>query len=313
MQRPDYHIIAKRFKEQASSAERDQIASWLKESTLRREEYKKLKAIWDAYGIHHETYPVNAAVAFGQVEEEMKLPELRALTFFKVAACIAVLIMACLTVYRMTPDITDDLEVFVAEEGGKEVLLPDGSLVFLRAGSSLTLSAEFDARSREVVLDGGAYFDVSHNPDKPFIIRAGEVSVEVLGTSFLITPLQDQLEVALFRGEVDVFASSEKVNLVPNQMAIFKEGTLVKAPQSANSMSWRTKKLDFEHERLDKVFRDLERHYQVKIHLGEGVAEKLLTTSFEDQSLDEVLAVIISIHQLEIRKRTKNDYYILLQ
>lgn len=313
MQRPDYHIIVKRFKEQASGAERDQLASWLKGSILRREEYKKLKAIWDAYGKHHETYPVNAAGAFDKVEEEMRLPRLRTLTFYKIAACIAVLLIAGLTIDRMTPGVANDLQVFVGEEEGKEVLLQDGSLVLLRAGSTLTLSADFVARNREVALDGGAFFDVSHDPDKPFIIQAGEISVEVLGTSFLITPLQDQTEVALFRGEVEVYAKNQKVNLVPNQTAIFKEAVLSKASQSANSMSWRTKKLDFEYERLDKVFRDLERHYQVKIQLGEGVAEKLLTTSFDDQPLNEVLKVISSIHRLEIIKRTNNDYHILLQ
>ena len=309
MQRPEYHIIVKIFKGQASGAERNLVASWLKDSRLKRQEYQKLRKIWNEYGRHHESYAVD--LDFQELTDSIGSNRFRFNIFYSVAASIALLFIIGLTVFRIISNDVQEQQVFTSEIDGKEVRLDDGSMVVLRAGSTLTLNQDFNQNNRKVELHGEAYFDVSHDIDKPFIVQTGELSIEVLGTSFLVISLPGQTEVALFSGKVDVYTDEQRINLVPNQTAIFKDALLSKESVSDNSLSWRTKKLDFKKQTLEQVFKDLERHYQVKIQVEEGITDKLLTTSFYDQSIEEVLAVISNIHNLEVRKRTKNHYYIL--
>lgn len=311
MQRPEYHIIVKVFKQQASSAERNLVASWLRDSSLKRQEYQRLRKIWDEYGMHHESYPVDFEHDFNELTNSISSTHFRFNDIFKVAASIALLFIIGLSIYRATFDTYRKEQVFTSDIDGKEIILEDGSIVVLRAGSELRLSQGFNQNDRKLELYGEAYFDVSHDIEKPFIVQTAGLSVEVFGTSFLIIPLSERTEVALLSGKVDVYTHEQRISLISNQTAIFKDKMLSIESVSENSMSWWTKELDFKEQTLKQVFKDLERHYQVRMELDEGVADKLLTTSFYDQPIEEVLAVISNIHQLEIKRRTKNHYYIL--
>lgn len=313
MQRPEYHIIVKIFKGHASNAERNLFSSWLNDSYANRNEYIKLKSIWDEYGKHYEYYQVDPENDFNELSDSINSSNCRLRVFYKLAASIIFLFIVGLSSYLSTSDVIEKSQVFIAENDTKEVKLDDGSEVVLRARSKLILSSDFNQNNRKVELQGEGYFDIAHNPEKPFIIRTDVLSIEVLGTSFLVSPLLDQIKVALFSGKVNVYTNERRVELVPNQTAIYKDGELSKKDFLDYSDLWWSKELNFKDKTLAHVFKDLESHYKVKIQMGNGVAEKRITTSFYNQSIEEVLKVVSDIHRLEVRKETKNHYYILLK
>lgn len=105
--------------------------------------------------------------------------------------------------------------------------LPDGSTAILNSGSNLRYPATFARKKREVQLDGEAFFEVTSNPKKPFIVKTEILTTEVLGTSFNIEafPSQNKARVTLVTGKVRVQAGAQQCELHPSQQAVFHKTT----------------------------------------------------------------------------------------
>lgn len=115
----------------------------------------------------------------------------------------------------------------------KRFILPDSSVVTLTANSSLEIDEAFNIKSRKVTLQGEAFFEVSHDAQKPFYVHAGEVVTKVLGTSFVVRAFDnaDNITVSVRTGKVSVFTSipsqnkvqinSEPLIVLPNQQIVF--------------------------------------------------------------------------------------------
>ncbi|PWV51629.1 FecR domain-containing protein [Chitinophaga sp. S165] len=116
--------------------------------------------------------------------------------------------------------------LFVPTGKDYKVVLSDGSIVHLNAFSSLRFPFSFDGKTREVYLDGEAYFDIATNASQPFIVHTAETSVKVLGTSFNINAYSDSLVVtSLVSGSVMTDAKeSESVILKPGMESVYRKG-----------------------------------------------------------------------------------------
>jgi transmembrane sensor len=119
--------------------------------------------------------------------------------------------------------------IISAPKGSKsELVLADGSKVWLNAGSSIKYGANFNKKDREVILDGEAYFDIAKNKLKPFLVHTSKITLRVLGTAFNVKSYRDEntVETTLIRGAVNVEknekdGSTSNYSLKPNQKAIF--------------------------------------------------------------------------------------------
>lgn len=313
MQRPEYHIITKVFKDQATISERDQVAHWIKSDGTNRREYLKLKSIWETYGEHHEAYEPNVKRAFERVEKGAHVGIGLMKVTYRIAASITLLLICGIAIYQILNSTGAEATMLSSLKDGTEFTLPDGSLVTLRKGAEITLSKDFNRKIRSLDLKGEAFFNVAKDEKKPFLVRIDELTIQVLGTSFLVAPGEKFIEVALFSGQVEVTSSNQQVTLEPNESAVF-DGTLSKHDHiSKNAISWLTQELVFRGESLGDVFTTLERHFKVKITASEAIREKRLTSTFIDQSLEEVLQAISLVHQLQIKKESTNHYYLSLK
>lgn len=311
MQRLEYHTIVKIFKSQASASERDQLARWIRASSENKAEFRTLKSIWEEYGKHHESYPVDPLKDYPKLEQQFLKATKRSSLIYKVAATVALLCLIGITIFQLSPTDSKDQLVYASEMDGKTIRLPDGSRVTLRVGSKIILSQDFDKEQRSLELFGEAFFEVAKNPNKPFLVKNRELTVEVFGTTFLIKPSLDKTEVALFSGEVDVYTDQQRLKLIPNQTAVLQDALTKTGGINNHILSWQTNKLMFEKEKLSDVFKALENHYRVEIESSRQIEEKRLTASFEDQSLEEVLLIISNIHHLQTQKKANNHYYLL--
>ena len=172
----------------------------------------------------------------------------------------------------------------------RAIAFPDGSVVTLAPQSTLHFPKEFNGDKREVYLEGEAFFEITKNPQKPFLVYYNDIVTKVLGTSFKINTNSKtgNIEVSVSTGRVQVyendFLSSEKrtdiaVIVTPNQKAIYKkenrlfETTLVDEPRAiihaGNSggpaTSDQTYSFIFEQEKLSTVFKQIERSYGIEI------------------------------------------------
>ena len=243
--------------------------------------------------------------------------------FWKVAAVFILVLLTGAVAYQyFYNDAAHARHQLVAFDQPRTSLeLPDGTEVFLNSGSKLYFPKKFHGKTREVTLEGEAFFNVEPNPTKPFIINAGKAQVKVLGTSFNVNayPGTDKVEVIVESGKVsvarkttDALATDELI-LAPGDKGIllYPNDALLKSKNNDNNfLAWKTYRLIFRETSLDDVVTTLEKVYNTDIDIvGENTGKLLLTGQYQDYSLDFVLEVIASALQLEIKKE---DQKILL-
>lgn len=175
--------------------------------------------------------------------------------------------------------------------------LPDGSEVRLNSGSSLSYPATFST-IREVKLVGEAFFEVTKNPNKKFIVSTGGITTTVLGTSFNVSAYPDEeLKVTVETGKVGVASNNQQVELVPGQQATYQLTNKILSMSKvdiANFTSWRNGILKFNGNSLPEITKELERWYGIDIEFeSEQDGNCDLKLEFDNQSLTQVL------HQLE--------------
>ncbi|MCK9412013.1 MAG: FecR domain-containing protein [Prolixibacteraceae bacterium] len=155
-----------------------------------------------------------------------------------------------------------------------EVLLPDGTKVFLNAGSRLVYPENFTGKTREVFLIGEAFFDVRHDKNHPFIVQIDDLRVKVLGTRFNVSAYQTDnvVETVLAEGKVSIEQNNaglfdKATELAPNQLASFDrttKETKVKKVEINNYILWTTGLLQFESTDLSRITKRLERYYNIR-------------------------------------------------
>ncbi|MFV0592535.1 MAG: FecR family protein [Draconibacterium sp.] len=177
------------------------------------------------------------------------------------------------------------------------ITLPDGSLVWLNSGSTLSFSSEFEDK-RPVVLVGEAFFEVEKS-DKPFIVSTNFGDVEVKGTSFNVKAYTEEntLQATLVSGSVLVREkdSKKEVTLEPGQQAnLIDEEITLSNVETELFISWKDGKLIFRKEYLPAAIKRLERWYNVKIELADDkrLNEIWISGTLEMESFSEVLELL---------------------
>ncbi|MEN8249353.1 MAG: FecR domain-containing protein [Bacteroidota bacterium] len=186
-----------------------------------------------------------------------------------------------------------------------KLILSDGSSVMLNAGSKLTFPQEFtgDLETRTVELEGEAFFSVTKNADRPFIVQTADMNVKVLGTSFNVSayPEDEYVKTVLVEGAVNVFDSRnlyEDKTISPNQIAVFerrKNRFRISDVNTADYTAWTTNKLLFNNEPFIDIAKKIERRYNVKIiNHYDSLNNIPFYGEFDNESIDDVLKTFSS-------------------
>lgn len=200
------------------------------------------------------------------------------------------------------------------------IQLPDGTTVFLNSGSKLIYPSFFKGKTREVFLAGEGFFEVFHNPQMPFSVKTGELSVKALGTSFNVSayPADKITEVVLVEGMVGLRESGFKLMnkqqiLQPDQLAFFDRKTkqiTVKDVNVENYVTWCRGYLNFESTDLSKIIVKLERYYDIHMKLQDPLlgSKKISGKLKLKEDKDNVLNVLASTASVELTKIDEQNY-----
>jgi ferric-dicitrate binding protein FerR (iron transport regulator) len=183
-----------------------------------------------------------------------------------------------------------------------QVLLTDGTRVWLNVDSRLRVPADFGASIRRVDLEGEAYFEVAHDDRRPFRVRAAYAMVEDLGTKFLVRAYAGDsgIDVAVAEGKVALGSSAARagrgVPLVRGQRGEIDGAGMVTVSGDADidaELSWRDGRLALRHVPLSHAVRELERWYGVDIALADtSLSSVIVTASFGGDSIDDALRIL---------------------
>jgi transmembrane sensor len=196
--------------------------------------------------------------------------------------------------------------------------LPDGTRVVLGVASTLRYPAVFRSGSRNVSIEGEAYFEVAHDERKPFMVHAADVVAQDLGTEFTVRayPEDAGARVVVRKGRVAIRAAAKARGAAERVVAPGQLGRLggdgepiVEPADTAAWFAWTEGRLVFANTPLREAVRQIERWRDVEIHLSSpDIGERQFTTSFRDESTSAILEVIGTGLGLDVVQTGPNIY-----
>lgn len=265
----DQNILHRYIAGDATQQEKEEVARWLDADKKNMKEFLAERKLYDISIWQQEQFPV-----VGEVSPIKKRWTLRtvAIGLSKIAA-IFILAFTLAYTFLLDKSVTEPASmqtIFVPPGQRAELTLTDGTKVWLNAKTTFTFPNKFTADGRNVTLDGEGYFDVTKDPQKPFIVKTKQYDIKVLGTEFNVTAYSasSNFETSLIRGAVEVSSSTSqaKMTLQPNTRTYVENGILKKgAIEHDTYFLWKEGLICFYDEPVDKMIEKLELYYDVKI------------------------------------------------
>ncbi len=233
-------------------------------------------------------------------------------------AAVAVLFLAGFWTYNICEDNFGQVNWIEKRVDHGEIvslLLPDGSHLYMNAGSRVTYPEKFRGETRQIFVDGEVYAEIAKDPKRPFVINSGDISVDVLGTTFNMKSYSNAecVEVILLEGSVrfNVLDESHRNEMImrPGNMLQYHRSTgkidLDQFPKDKYNAFYQNRSIHFFNITLEDIATDLERLFCTKIVI---LDEKLAKTKYfaffgNNESLDEILNAINADRKIRIRKK----------
>ena len=253
--------------------------------------------------------------AWAKVEQRkhaiLKTPDTRHLAksnaIFKIAASVLLILTFGGIFYLYQAKKPQDINLS-SGDSLKHIHFEDHSMAILNRNSHLVYPQTFANEHREVKFTKGeAFFNITPDPTKPFIIRTEIATIKVLGTAFNVLVKADTLEVSVDNGKVLVYTLTDSVYLEKGEAAFLRANDTAFKTQDSNSNAWAyaTHKFVFNNTSISEVFRYVEKAQDCTIHIANPeIGNCKLTATFESVSTDYMLNLITEALNLSV---TKND------
>lgn len=361
-----WYLVARSLSEETSPEEEKLLSALLQQNPALYQQYLILKSTWanglkeSEPGTAHGDKKLSRILQLAKIQEvlqatgeaprrQRRIKKRKLVIKVIMYACLAGLFVGGWFIVKRTPQQVSNIALHdqrqysrtVATQNGSRsrTVLPDGTTVWLNAGSKLLYDSNFAGPTRDVKLEGEAYFDVTKNPLKPFIVHTGGINIKVLGTAFNVRsyPEDKTVETTLIRGLVQVTRNDQPqqkpiflhpdeklvvdkyIDDASNITAVKPAGTtpvfkLARLDSLSNETerletAWVYNRLEFRGDDFEALATRLERWYNVSIVFeDEKVKQLTFNGSFENETVEQAFAALqtavpfnYTIHGNEIR------------
>ncbi len=315
----DLDLIIKYLEGEITEDEKRSLDNWIQFDEENKKEFELIKKAWQSPAPKLPKPDVELALQNVKEKIELnknqqpkiyKIPQAEPASpfanvfksnFFKAAAVFIIAIGAIYlyNIFNQKPEIKQI--TFAAETEINKTILMDGTEVILDVGSILKYPERFDENSRTVSLIGEALFKVTHDPAKPFAVKANDGIVQVLGTQFNVRTWNEKLTVVVAEGKVSLSpqektGNNEKVILTQGQMSSLNAEGKPTPPQNVNVeeyVNWQNREKYFKGAQFIEIVEQLERWYGVEITYPEKNYENdLLTISLKNEPIEVIIDLL---------------------
>nr|WP_199002021.1 FecR domain-containing protein [Flavobacterium sp. ASV13] len=315
-------LLVKYLVGETDATENAAVENWLDADEKNLNYYNGLKKIWeDSLVLAAENKTVDEDAAWKRLQNRIHEKKVPVITpkkssthWLRIAASIVLIsTLGWLGYSYFENKSANTLIRIYASNTTLNDTLPDGTTLTLNKNSSISYTSRFTGKTRSVTLKGEAFFNVSPDKTKPFIIQINDVTVQVVGTSFNVKNKNGKTTVDVETGIVKVSKNKDQVELIHGEKVIISD----QKPELLKSISkgrlynyYRNKELVCDETPLGELVEALNEIYNVNIIIkNPSLKEKPLTTVFKDQSLDQILEVIQETFRIEIEH--KNNQILL--
>ncbi len=265
-------LLLKYIKGDCTEQEKAAITEWLEADPANMKEYLALRKLYDITiwqsdpDLNSQQTPKRKTSFWPK--NSIYLEALKIAAIFIVAIFISHHLFP--NFILQTPDVAMQ-SLYVPAGQRAEITLKDGTKVWLNAKTKLSFPDSFSGKTREVKLDGEAFFEVAHDKTKPFIVDAGKYQVKVLGTKFNLRtyPETEIFETSLLEGSVEINLGSKRgVMLKPNERISNVDGSMVISPiDNTDDFLWKDGIINFDNLTFPEIVHKLELYYDTKIEV----------------------------------------------
>jgi ferric-dicitrate binding protein FerR (iron transport regulator) len=284
-------ILYRFFEGNASHEEEKQIRQWKEVSEVNRKTFMQERKIYNALLL------VSPDISKSE-------REIRKISWFRISVAVAVLLLLIVsTLYIHTliyeNNSPEEYNTLVVPPGQRiHLMLTDNTDIWLNANSTFHYPSEFSRKERTVYLDGEAFFDVSKNDKKPFVVKTTSGDIKVTGTSFNVEAYSKQggFETSLFEGSVEIYKNEHKLTtLKPDEKSYLKNGKLyVTQITDMDKYLWKEGLIAFNNKPLEDILLSLEKYFDVCIQVSKNTLPQHTYTGKFRQSdgIDYALRVL---------------------
>ena len=308
----------------------DELKTWIAASAENQQYFIRQREIWFSAVSREAASVYDKDKAFenfrNRVESQKEIQSTSRRGFslsalWRYAAVVAIIIaVGCISYWQGEVNVKDtfaDISVEAPLGSKTKLYLPDGTLVWLNAGSRMTYSQGFGVDNRKVELEGEGYFEVKRNEKIPFFVKTKDLQLQVLGTKFNFRdyPEDHEVVVSLLEGKVglnNLLREEKEAVLSPDERAVLNKANgllTVESVTASNASQWTDGYLIFDEELLPDIAKELERSYNVKIHIAN---DSLKTFRFygnfvrREQNIQEVLEALASTEKMQYKIEERN-------
>ena len=308
----------------------DELKTWIAASAENQQYFIRQREIWFSAVSREAASVYDKDKAFenfrNRVESQKEIQSTSRRGFslsalWRYAAVVAIIIaVGCISYWQGEVNVKDtfaDISVEAPLGSKTKLYLPDGTLVWLNAGSRMTYSQGFGVDNRKVELEGEGYFEVKRNEKIPFFVKTKDLQLQVLRTKFNFRdyPEDHEVVVSLLEGKVglnNLLREEKEAVLSPDERAVLNKANgllTVESVTASNASQWTDGYLFFDEELLPDIAKELERSYNVKIHIAN---DSLKTFRFygnfvrREQNIQEVLEALASTEKMQYKIEERN-------
>ena len=308
----------------------DELKTWIAASAENQQYFIRQREIWFSAVSREAASVYDKDKAFenfrNRVESQKEIQSTSRRGFslsalWRYAAVVAIIIaVGCISYWQGEVNVKDtfaDISVEAPLGSKTKLYLPDGTLVWLNAGSRMTYSQGFGVDNRKVELEGEGYFEVKRNEKIPFFVKTKDLQLQVLGTKFNFRdyPEDHEVVVSLLEGKVglnNLLREEKEAILSPDERAVLNKANgllTVESVTASKASQWTDGYLFFDEELLPDIAKELERSYNVKIHIAN---DSLKTFRFygnfvrREQNIQEVLEALASTEKMQYKIEERN-------
>ncbi|MCT7493253.1 FecR family protein [Aliarcobacter cryaerophilus] len=285
---------------------------WIKENIEHKKAFEKVEMLQSLY----LSLPSDIKSKISQeVHRNIKSRNsLRKSNFLKFAASVIFIIGASL--FGINEYMNFGIKhTYTSNQEIKNIVLPDGSKVILDAKTKLDIKYFSDKREINII-EGKALFDVTSNPNKPFIVNANMIKVEVLGTNFEVKNEIDKIVVDVINGKVKV---EQNKNNEFQQLAILTKGkhisfdkqskkVILKDIDINNIASWKDGILFFQDYSLEKAINEFKKYQDINITIQKDIKNYTVSGSFSIHEIDKFIFALTKIYPIKVDNKVDSTY-----
>jgi transmembrane sensor len=322
-------LITRYLSGEASDEERLQLEQWMDESETNKKYFGDIRFVHDMAVASHRIVKVDIEKAWGDVKKQMKPSAkgksvpfvkmkfstsllLRIAAMFIIVSGLSFLIYKT---YLSSSGKANNTHIIASTVSSLNCKLSDSTRVILSKHSKITYNSKYGIKQREVTLSGEAYFNVFHNDVKPFIVKAEEVLIKDLGTSFIIKAFPDSssIEVSVESGEVMFYTTNNRgIRLFHGETGVYEKAskTFRKYETASKIVPGNNRFLSFQNDRLADVIEQLNSVYQTNIRLSnDSLGRCKITVTFNNENINFIVGIIAETLSLQVVKTA--DGYLL--